>query len=63
MTERFPEMHDLVAVNVHYVDYYGYVDRIDPDYRNPRFKIEFFPGCSGWFDLKDIHLVDYPKDK
>lgn len=63
--ERFPEMHDLVAV-MHpkeRVDFYGYVYDIDYDLRNPRVAVEFWPGEHTWFDMGEVTLMEYPEKK
>lgn len=61
--ERFPEVHDLVAVNIKGVDYYGYICDIDYDLRSPSVGVEFFPGGIAYtrFDFTDIQMVDFPK--
>lgn len=64
MTEkRFPEVYDLVAITIKQVDYYGYVDNIDYDMRDPRIKVEFYPGHASWFRFDECRLVEYPEDK
>lgn len=63
MPNRFPEIHDLVAVTVGCLDYFGYVSDIDYDMRDPRLKVEFEPNSNGkWFVFADCRLVDFPKD-
>jgi len=57
---RFPEYCDLVAVTIKGMEYYGYVDAVDYDMRHPRIKVEFYPGCSSWFDFPDIKRMKYP---
>lgn len=57
-----PEIHDLVAVTENYVDYYGYVAALDLDVRFPMVKVEFFPGKSRWFELKNVRPVKFPED-
>jgi hypothetical protein len=63
VNKRFPEIVDLVAVTNKHVEYYGYIDDIDYDFRNPRFLVEFFPGQSLWFGLDEITLMEYPEKK
>ena len=61
---RFPEYCDLVAVinRKEQVEYYGYVIDIDYDMRHPAIKVEFWQGCSQWFDFADIKMVKYPEE-
>lgn len=61
--KRFPEYCDLVSVTEKQVEYYGYIDGIDYDFRNPRFCVEFFPGHRLWFGLDEIKLMEYPVEK
>lgn len=60
---RFPEYCDLVSVTEDNVEYYGYIDDIDYDFRDPRFSVEFYPGTRLWFGLNEITLVEYPEKK
>lgn len=58
---RFPEPHDLVSVTERQVEYFGYVDAIDYDLRDPRVSIEFFPGYRQWFSINEIRFAEFPK--
>lgn len=60
-TSRFPEETDFVSVTIKHVDYYGYVDAIDFDLRDPRIRVEFHPGYCLWFGMDEITRVHYPK--
>jgi hypothetical protein len=61
--KRWPEECDLMAVTIKQVEYYGYVDAIDFDIRQPMLKIEFAPGHSQWFDMSECKFVEYPEEK
>lgn len=63
--KRFPEYCDFVAVTnkKEQVEFYGYVIDVDYDLRHPSVKVEFWPGCSSWFDFADIKFVEYPEQK
>ena len=63
MKNRFPEMHDLVRVRVKGVDYFGYVDDIDFDMRNPRVCVEFYQYTRLWVDMSEIHFIKFPEDE
>ena len=58
-----PKMHDLVAITIKQVEYYGYVDDIDYDVRSLMACIEFAPSHREWFDLSEIKRVEYPEEK
>lgn len=60
---RFPEECDLVAVTEKQVDYYGYVTEIDFDMRDPRIRVEFYPGEELWFDFAQVRLVTTPAER
>ncbi len=60
--KRFPEPSDLVSVVSDRVEYFGYVDDMDYDLRDPRVCVEFFPGQRKWFDLSEVRLVALPQE-
>lgn len=60
---KVPEVCDLVSITHKGVEYYGYIDDISFDMRDPGVKVEFFPGCSNWYGFDEIKHVEYPKDK
>lgn len=62
MEKRWPQEFDFVAVTVKQVDYYGYIDQIEYDMRNPRVKVEFYPGFIMWFDMEEIRFVEFPAE-
>lgn len=60
---RFPEPHDLVSVTEGHIEYFGYVDDVDHDFRAPRVNVEFYPGNRRWFDLSEVRLVAFPLEQ
>lgn len=58
--KKWPEVCDFVSVEVKGVLYYGYVDDIDFDLRDPRICVEFYPGCRNWFSFGEFELCNYP---
>jgi hypothetical protein len=64
MVEPRPlEEHDLVAVTVKQVEYYGYITSIDWDVRYLSVRVEFFPGEESTFDMSEVKRVTYPEPK
>ena len=62
-SKGFPEIHDLASITIKQIEYYGYVDEIDFDMRDPRICLEFHPGCRVWYDFAEVRLVNYPEYK
>jgi hypothetical protein len=60
---NWPEVHDLVAVTIKQVDYYGYVEHINYDVRDLYILVEFYPGCSRQFEPAEVRLVKFPEEK